>query len=264
MFPAGNKPDAGLGSPMRIAQTSRMVPFKPIPGDEPALAHAPILKAALLTFDYVDQHGPIGLTPAKALKRYFVQWAAEAFAWPRYTAKELYVVDKVLNEADFPPLTVVHDVLLAAKLARHYKGTLRLTANAKRLRNKPGELWGCLATTLLYGLDHRQYTRFGDAMIGNWDVFLNVINVEADHAMSEERLFTVLFGAPETDIWTAHYRLASTFYLHVLRPLCWAGLLAEHDVGEGFAKQVVFTKTPLWAAVFTLETDRHLQPPTRH
>ncbi|WBO59045.1 hypothetical protein GT370_18510 [Acidocella sp. MX-AZ03] len=56
MLPAA-KPDADLGSPMRIAQTSRMVPFKPIPGDEPALAYAPILKAALLTFDYVDQHG---------------------------------------------------------------------------------------------------------------------------------------------------------------------------------------------------------------
>jgi hypothetical protein len=264
MFPAGNKPDAGLGSPMRIAQTSRMVPFKPVPGDEPALVHAPILKAAMLTFDYIDQHGPIGLTPPKALKRYFVQWAAESFAWPRYTAKELYVVNKVLNEADFPPLTVLHDVLLAAKLARHYKDTLRLTANAKRLRDKPGELWGCLATTLLYGLDHRQYTRFGDALIGNWDVFLNVINIEADHAVSEERLFTVLFGGTETDIWTAHYRLASTFYLHVLRPLCWAGLLAEHEVGEGFAKRSVFTKTPLWAIAFTLETDRHLQPPTRH
>lgn len=69
--------------------TSPMVPFKPIPGDEPTLAHAPFLKVALLTFGYIDEHGPIGLTPTKALKRYFVQLAAEVFAWPHYAATVL-------------------------------------------------------------------------------------------------------------------------------------------------------------------------------
>jgi hypothetical protein len=241
-----------------------MIPFKPISDDEPALAHAPMLKAALLTFDYIVTHGPIGLTPTKALKRYFVQWAAEAFAWPNYTAADLYAVNKVLNEADFPPLTVLHDTLLAAKLAKHDKGAMRLTKLAKPLRGKPGELWGLLANTLLCGLDHRRYTRYGDTLIGNWDVFLNVINVEADHAVSEERLVSVLFGARETDIWTTHYRLASTFYIHVLRPLCWLGLLHEHSVGKGISQRSIFTKTPLWRAALTLETDRELPTQTRH
>ena len=36
-----------------------------------------------------------------------------------------------------------------------------------------------LAKTLLCVLDHSQYTRFGDTLVGNWDIFLNVINVEA-------------------------------------------------------------------------------------
>lgn len=241
-----------------------MVPFKPILDKDPALANALILKATLLTFDYIEQHGPIGLTATKALKRYFVQWAAEAFAWPNYTAAELYAVNKVLNEADFPPLSVLHDVLLAAKLARHYKDTMRMTAKAKLLREKPGELWEVLATTLLYTIDHRQYTGFDDAIIGNWDVFLNVINVEADHAVSEERLFKLLFGSTETDIWIADYRLASTFYLNILRPLCWVGLLAEHEVGEGFSKRAVYTKTSLWPAALKLGTDQYLRPATRH
>ena len=240
-----------------------MIPLKPVPNDEPALAQAPMLKAALSTFDYIDSHGPIGLTPTKALKRYFVQWAAEAFAWPNYTMADLYAVNKVLNEADFPPLTLLHDALLAAKLTKHYKGTMRLTALAQTLRSKPAELWALLANTLLCSLDHSGYTRFGDSLAGNWDVFLNVINIEADHAVTEEHVFSVLFGAPETDIWTAHYRLASTFYIHVLRPLCWLGLLAEHQVGQGLLKRAIFTKTPLWPAAFALETDRHLRLPTR-
>jgi hypothetical protein len=38
----------------------------------------------------MEVNGPIGLTPSKALKRHFVEWAAEAFAWPKYTAVDLY------------------------------------------------------------------------------------------------------------------------------------------------------------------------------
>ena len=76
-----------------------MIPFEPISDDEPALVHSPMLKAALLTLDYIESNGPIGLTPLKALKRYFVAWAAEAFAWPHYTAAELYDRTFITNAA---------------------------------------------------------------------------------------------------------------------------------------------------------------------
>jgi len=48
-----------------------MNPFRS-PNNDLPLSHALILKAALLTIDYIERHGPIGLTPSKALKRYFV------------------------------------------------------------------------------------------------------------------------------------------------------------------------------------------------
>jgi hypothetical protein len=242
-----------------------MIPFKPIIDDEPALAHSPLLKATLLTIGYIESNGPIGLTPAKALKRYFVQWAAEAFAWSHYTAEDLYAVNKVLNEADFPPLMVLHDLLLAAKLARHFKGAMQLTPLAKKLSARPAELWTLLARTLLFVLDHSKYTRFDDALVGNWDVFLNVINVEAQHSVTEGRLCALLFGVREGNIWAGDdYRLVAAFHIHVLRPLCWLGLLDELRIGKGLDRKEIFSKTPLWPVALALETDRDLQPLTRH
>ena len=57
---------------------SPMIPFNPITDDEPALVHSSMLKATLLTLGYIEENEPIGLTPLKALKRYFVAWAAAA------------------------------------------------------------------------------------------------------------------------------------------------------------------------------------------
>ncbi len=138
-----------------------MIPFKQITDDDPALVHSSLLKAVLLTIAYIESNGPIGLTPSKAFKRYFVKWAAEAFVWPGYTAQDLYAFIKVLNEADFLPLLVMHDVLLTAKLARlrHHKGAMQLTRLAKELKSQPAKLWTLLTNTMLCVLDHSQYTR---------------------------------------------------------------------------------------------------------
>lgn len=241
-----------------------MLPFKPIADNDPVLAHSAILKATLLTIDYIETNGPIGLTPSKALKRYFVQWAAEAFAWPHYTATDLYACNKVLNEQDFAPLVVLHDVLLGTKLVRHYKGTMMLTKLAKAMKHRPAKLWRLLVSHFLFEIDHSQYTRYGDHLVGNWDIFLNVINVETQTGVTEERLCSVLFGGKEEDIKRHEYRLDTTFYIHVLRPLCWAGLMEELRFGSGCNKQELFIKTPLWPVALALETDAILGTVTRH
>jgi len=159
-----------------------MIRFRPFSDTDPVLPNSPILKAALLT------------------------------------AADLYAVNKVLNEHDFPPLIMLHDVMLSANLARHYKGTMRLTKLAHELKAKPAALWALLAEHLLSVIDHTQYTRFGDPLVGNWDTLLNVINMEAQNGVAEERLCSVLFGIPETDYLRQDYRLVATFYIHVLRP----------------------------------------------
>ena len=237
-----------------------MIPFEPITDDEPALVHSPMLKAALLTLDYIEANGPIGLTPSKALKRYFVAWAAEAFSWPHYTAEELYHMNKVLNEPDFPPLMVLHDVLLSAKPVRHYKGAMHITKLGKQLRSHPAVLWTLLAHHLLCVLDHSEYTRYGDQLDGDWGMLLHVIDREAEAGVTQDQLCSVLFGANDN----SDVHLTSIIYIHVLRPLCWVGLLEEQRQGQGFERKRLFVKTPLWAAALPFEAAGDVTAPTRH
>ena len=56
-----------------------MITFRPLSDDDPALAYSPLLRAALLTLQYAQDHGAIELTRTKAFKRVFVHWAVEHF-----------------------------------------------------------------------------------------------------------------------------------------------------------------------------------------
>ena len=235
------------------------------PTDPSALKRlSPMLQAVRLTLDYIDANGPIGLTPSRALKRYFVEWAAEAIAWPGYTAEDLYAVNKVLNEDDFPPLAIMHELLLSARLARHRQRALHMTRLARQLRSDPAELWALLARQFLFATDHTGYTRFGDRPFGNWDIFLNVINVEAQDGLSTDRLCEVLYGPEKSDGLLDAVRTRAALHIHVLRRLCWMGLLEEVRTGEGFERQVHYFKTAIWHQALKLDTDMHLAPVTQH
>lgn len=241
-----------------------MIPFRPLSATEPALHDSPMLRGALLVISYIEANGPVGLTASRALKRDFVEWAAKAFDWEYYTAPDLYAVNKVLNESDFPPLVMLHEVLLSTKLATHRKGNLHLTRLATQLKGDPAGLWSVLARHLLCEIDHSKYTRYGDKLVGTWDIFLNVINVEAQYGVSEDRLLAVLFGGSEEDMRYDDIRQRAALYLHVLRPLCWIGLLSEVRVGQRFDRQEHFFKTSLWHRALTLETDRRLETTIKH
>ena len=241
-----------------------MIFLRPI--TEPALVmrHSPMLRAVCLTLDYVKENGPIGLTATSAVKRYFVEWAAKAFDWPFYTSEDLYALNKVLNECDFPPLMMMHDLLLSAKLARHKNGALHMTRLGGKLRDDHAALWVLLTERFLFATDHTGYTRFGDRLMGNWDVFLNVINVEAQQGVSEDRLCQVLYGPSERDDGHDAIRLKAALFIHVLRPLCWMGLLAEVRSGTGFKQEEHYFKTGVRRETFKLNTDRQLDPVTQH
>ena len=232
----------------------RFQPFLELPDTHPALKHALLVRAIEKSFAYIAENGPIGLTPSGAFKRVFVQWAAEAFDWPGHRPIDLYAANKVLNEWDFFPLVELHDLMLALKIGRHFKGTFRLTPFGRTFVGHPGRLFGLVAPFYLFRLDHGRHSRLKeDRLIGNWDIFLNVINVEAEGGISQGRLREVLYGLPDPGV--GYDRLAGTLYSEVLRPLCWLGLL--EIVGEQrFAlRDNVFTKTPLWHAALRLDTD---------
>ncbi|MDZ7684010.1 MAG: hypothetical protein U5O39_02220 [Gammaproteobacteria bacterium] len=72
--------------------------------------------------EYAGEPNGITLTKSGAFYSQIRCLAAEEFRWPDWTPRDLYVVNRVLNEQDFVPLAVMHDLLKAARLIRHLEG----------------------------------------------------------------------------------------------------------------------------------------------
>lgn len=102
-----------------------MIRFRDLPDDHADFVYSPLLRAAQLTLGFLVENGPIGITKTKAFKRYYVRWAAEHFDWPNRGYEELMRYHKVLNEYDFPPLELLHFLLVELKLGRHYREEFR-------------------------------------------------------------------------------------------------------------------------------------------
>jgi hypothetical protein len=236
--------------------------FRTLDDNDPVLVHSPLLRATRLTLQYTVDHGSIPLTPSKAFKRVFVHWAAEHFDWPDMGYDELFSVNKVLNEYDFPPLELLHFLLIELKLGRHYKGQFKVTKRGADLLTTPSQLLNTLVSFYLMNMDHSSYSRSGDHAVGNWDVWLNVLNVEAENGGTERKLYEVFYG--KLDDVPMAWRATSAFYACVLRPLCWAGLLTAQHTQAAKRSEAAYFKTPLWAAWLQLDTDDSVSPAQRH
>jgi hypothetical protein len=238
-------------------------PILELSDTDPALAHSPMVRGLERTFAYIAENGTIGLTPSGAFKRVFVQWAAEAFDWPGHRPADLYAVNKVLNEWDFFPLAELHELMLALKIGRHFKGEFRLTPFSKTFVGHPGRVFGLVAPFYLFRVDHARHSRLKEErLLGSWEIFLNVINVEAERGTSGERLREALYGPP--DPGPRYDPIAGQLYIEVLRPLCWLGLLQVIGEERMASREKVYAKTPLWYAALQLDTDASLQPIVKH
>lgn len=233
-----------------------MIEFRNLADDHPDLAHSPLLRGALLTLQYAQKHGSIGLTKTKAFKRLFVHWAVEHFDWPGKSAKEMFRYNKVINEYEFPPLEVLHFLLISLRLGRHFKGEFRLTKRGTELAQAPSRLFAELIPYFVFQMDHASYARFDDRPFGKWDVWMNV---EADHGTTEAVLFETLYGEPQ-DWHTAGWREMAVFSSCVLRPLEWAGLLIETRENSAGTQVCHVFKTPLWRSALNLDTNDMLLP----
>jgi hypothetical protein len=233
-----------------------MLPVIKLHSSVDILKLSPLVRGLSKTLGYAEENNGIGLTKSYALNRKFVHWAADNFDWPEYNSSELFIVNKVLNEQDMPPLWPIHDLLLHLKLTRRYKGTLRLTKRGQSFLATPESLFDLIAPAFLFQYDHDQASRSKNRIIGNWDIFLNIINVEAQLGCSVEQLLQVFYGLQKSDGFDLQYSsMRSDFRLAVVRPLCWLGLLEEDRKGLGFLDDGMLYKTPLWEASLKLNTD---------
>jgi hypothetical protein len=236
--------------------------FRALADDHPELPYSPLLRVAQLTLQYTQDHGPIGLTKTGTFKRAFVKWAAEHFDWPGMSHDELFKMNKVLNEYDFPPLEMLHFVLVQMKLARHYKGEFRITKCGAALFKSPAALFVSVIPFFLFEIDHAAFSRFKDGPVGNWDVWLNVLNVEVEDGASTRQLYEVFYGVAPDDL--SGWRELGAFQSCVLEPLCWAGLLVEVEAEQQRLGDSQYFKTPLWNAALKLDTNDMLEPAQRH
>lgn len=241
-----------------------MIAFRTLPSDAPELDLCPLLRAAQMTLQYVVELGGIELTQTKAFKRVFVHWAAEHFRWPGLGYAELFRYKKVLNEYEFPPLEMTHFLLKELKLGRHYKGCLKTTKQGAALAADRGKLFAEIIPFFLFGVEHSSYSRLGEQPVGTWAIWLNVINVEADHGADEKQIFKTFYGYEPSyanDTW----REASAFSSCVLTPLKWAGMLdCVESTGQDGLAQRHYVKTQLWRSVLALDTDSLLAPVQKH
>ena len=240
-----------------------MIKFRQLPDDHPDLAYSPLLRAALLTLQYVEQNGAIGLTKTKAFKRVFVHWAAEYFDWPCMSFKELFRYNKVLNEYEFPPLELLHFLLVELKLGRHYKGEFRATKRGKELAQRPAKLFDELITFYVLRMDHSSYSRVSEPPFGSWDVWLNVMNLEVDQGTTEQDLYRA-FYYEDADWDKANWRELAAFSSCVIRPLEWAGLISGQAPEGAGDHNAYYFKTPLWRAALKLDLDDTLKAVQRH
>ena len=97
-----------------------MIEFRKLTDDNPALQYSPLLRAAQYTMAYAAENNGIGLTATKAFQRKFIHWAVEHVNWPGFGLEEAFSVSMVVNEYEFPPIQIVHFLLLQRKLGRPY------------------------------------------------------------------------------------------------------------------------------------------------
>jgi hypothetical protein len=225
---------------------------------DPLLSNSKLLDAVQKAVCFSQENGGIGLTKGNAFNRKFATWAAENFNWPDYSAEKLLRIQKVLNEEDVIPVLVLHELMISMKLGRHVKGKWRFSRKAEALAQTPGALQAALTKGFLFNFDHTRLQRFPFVAPGNWDIWLNVINIEAHEGVSEAELLKIFYGvecagAGNREFWDH----ASFLNWHVLKPLSWLGYLEATELDGKYSRsdRTIFKKTALWQRTFRLETD---------
>jgi hypothetical protein len=194
----------------------------------------------------------IPLTKSGAFYRKFVTWAAEEFRWPGHEVEKLYVVNRVLNEPDFFPLATIHELLIGARLLRHYGGKGVATKAGKAMLGDFGGLQAELFETYFLALDHGAYDRFpmehDEPDIAHC---LGIVHSRLDDWVSTGELagwcmpLDLIRSSRFSPVHDASYYMV----FRLVRPLLWLGMVEEQEVAEKGRISIEdrrYRKTPLF------------------
>lgn len=214
------------------------------------LAGSPMTINGMKLLQLAAATGGIELTKSGFFNRKCVVWAAEEFQWFEYEPAKLYRLNKVLNEQDFPPLSVMHELMMLGRLIRHRKGRAIPTSTGKTMLGNFGKLLSLLFETYFtkydFGSDE-QFPRYIEH-----DDFRHCFGVGANRLEDWVKLSDFAHWClPVALIPSSTGRPEFEACLHMkfnfVRPLCWLGLMEEELAPRGIIiEERRIRKTPLF------------------
>jgi hypothetical protein len=240
VFPAASLDElATLPIMRRMMQTSELSPHILLDAGLRLsdLNVSPLCVNGMKLLAYALDVGGIPLTQSMAnFNRRCVEWAADEFRWPGYESADLYALNKVLNEPDFPPLFCLHSMFLNARLIRHHKGKAVLTKVGKSMLGEYGGLQTLLFDRAFFDSDPYG----GDPRVieaGLWDIrhILNVVCNRLGNWVSLAdftEMSVPVVDFPTTGPLGAKHNAMLYVTLNAVRPMSWLGLIEVVD-GEG-------------------------------
>lgn len=225
------------------------------------LAGSPLAINGMKLLHYVEQTGGVPLTQSLgAFHRKCVEWAAHEFQWPGFQPETLYSVNKVLNEPDFPPLSILHQALQDLRIIRHFKGKALITKRGMSILGNHGELQVVLAEWIL--ASPLQDSLSAEATALFWDLrhMLGVVSSRLGDVSSRLDDWVAIGDLTEwmlpVELFPGRgplgHRHEASFFIayNFVRPLTWLGLLegapqntpAISVMERQFRKTVLFDK----------------------
>lgn len=211
-----------------------------------------VLTHARLVLGALETEGGVRLTAAGCFNRKFVARMVEAFRWPGYEPEQVWLLNKVLNERDVPPLNYLHAVLAIAGLVRRYKGMHRISRLGRSLlaAESAGALNALLFDTTFnaYALDYLDGWAMRDDFQTQAPLTLYLMSRFEDIPRTAEAWMnatTVRADQPESE----YPDIASgAFAARILRYLEWFGMMAQmkRAANDDWRVPRLFRKTPLF------------------
>ena len=232
-----------------------MYGFRPLSDDDPILDTSPVQRLlAFLKYQFDQNPKGIPLTKSGAFRRVMVAEAITAIHFPDWTAQEIYHgfgKIRVADEHHFEPLWRMHQLLRDMRLVRTYLGHLRLTRAGKELFTGRFRAFDAVTQATLFEAHEFQHARYYHRLMGGWDIWLNVIDIEAQGGVTGRALTETFYGP--VDPTHPYDPKVGALYSGVLKPLVWTGLLQE-DMPDG--RKIgdrIYTVTPLWKRYLELD-----------
>jgi hypothetical protein len=232
-----------------------MYDFNTLDDHDLALKQTALVRALdFLAAKFEEHPKGIPLTKTGSFQRALIAEALERIRWPGSTEAEVYhgvCPVRVADERHFPPFRRLHSDMLKLGLARHVKGHLRLTRDGQSLFENRFARFDLMAQFALFGDTEYLFSRRHYKVPGNWDHWLNMIDVEAFHGASGAQLTAAIYDDEEPV--SEFDRRTDGLYDGILVPLMYCGLLEEHRDHGPKLVQRVYRTTLLWKRYLKLD-----------